>query len=140
MLLAYLIHLLEEYFGGEGLPQWFSRHLPGDLSDHDFLVINGVALLIVFSIAVSVQAGLKALVPLIAVGALFFVNAWLHLLAGLFTWSYSPGLFSGILCYMPLGILMFRKIFPLCPMEKRVMGVVLGIVLHILVFFIAVNI
>lgn len=104
------------------------------------MLINGVALLIVFIIAASIQAGLKAFVPLMAIGVLFFVNAWIHLLAGLFTCSYSPGLFSGILCYIPLGFLMFRKIFPLRPREERVTGVTLGIVLHILVFFIAINI
>lgn len=39
---TYLIHLLEEYFGGEGFPVWLSRFMNANLSAADFLLINGI--------------------------------------------------------------------------------------------------
>jgi hypothetical protein len=45
-----------------------------------------------------------------------------------------------MLIYLPLGYLIFKKIFPLVPEEQRTLSVVAGIIIQIIVALIALSI
>ena len=75
-----------------------------------------------------------------ALGVLFFSNGIIHLVASIFTALLSPGTISGVIVYISLGILMFKKILPLLPGQQRYLSVATGIILHIIVSVIAFNI
>jgi uncharacterized membrane protein SirB2 len=77
---------------------------------------------------------------LIALGTLLFVNGVVHIAASLLTVTYSPGTISGVIVYIPLGILIFKNIFPLLPEQQRYFSVATGIILHIIISIIAFNI
>ena len=101
--LTYLLHLAEEWWGGEGFPAWINRIAGVPMGEIQFLVWNGLAL---FCLTVGVFLALRTKslrwLPL-AFGVAYLLNALSHLAASLLTVSYSPGLVSGLLLWTPLG-------------------------------------
>jgi hypothetical protein len=49
---------------------------------------------------------------LVALGTLVFVNGMVHLVLSIFTFSYSPGTISSVVLFIPLGIIIFKRILP----------------------------
>ncbi len=137
---AYLIHLLEEYFAGPGFPAWLSGFLNVDLSAADFLIINGIAWPAMAIFAAAYKLGWKNNVVLLALWTVLFINGLLHPLASLLSASYSPGTFSGLLLYLPLGLLAFIRIIPELTSGQRNTGLAAGLLIHLLVVAVAVNI
>ncbi|HEX9918450.1 MAG TPA: HXXEE domain-containing protein, partial [Pyrinomonadaceae bacterium] len=100
---TYAIHLLEELWGGEGFTAWLARVAGVQLSTHKFLVWNALALALT-ALGVWLAARYRRLrwLPL-AYAVAFLLNALSHLAASLYTNSYSPGLVSGLLLWLPLA-------------------------------------
>lgn len=130
---AYLLHLLEERYVGEGLPAWFSRLFSVELTVDEFIIINAIAfsLIVVFVLIYTLGSGSDVI--LLALVTLFFVNGWVHLVASLLTASYSPGTITGLAFYIPLGFLFYRDLLPRLSKQERRTGIVMGIVIHLLV-------
>lgn len=137
---AYLIHLLEEYFGGVGFPHWFSNLLNISLTPENFILINafGFSATLIITILYNLDKANDFIIAVL--GTLFFVNGIVHLLATLFSATYSPGTITGVIIYIPLGILIFKMIFPRIKKEQRMLCFVTAIVVQIIVALIAYNI
>ncbi len=138
--IAYLLHLSEEYFFGKGFPTWFSGVFKVHLSNVDFIIINSVGFTATISLVILYNLNKINNFVIAAFGTLFFVNGLIHFLASLFTTSYSPGTITGVLLYLPLGHLIFKKIFPLVPEGQRALSVASGITIQVVVAFVAMNI
>jgi hypothetical protein len=132
-----LIHQLEEYFGQ--FPLWYSNLLNAQLSNQDFIVINGVGLLIFLTFALSYIINKNNLI-LVALGTFVFVNGMIHLLLSFFTLSYSPGTISGVVLFIPLGIIIYKNIMPHLSKRERILAIALGIFALVTVSIIARNI
>lgn len=131
---AYLIHLAEEWWGGVGFAAWTANALGRPVSETRFLVINGIALPILTVCTLIAVRSRSFRWFVISFGTLVLVNGILHLLGSLVTASYSPGVVSGSLVYLPLGALALR--------DGRTdegfgRAVALGIALHVVVAVIA---
>jgi hypothetical protein len=112
ILFTYLIHIAEEYWGGEG----YSAHLLQTkgvyMSPSRFLIVQaiGVALMaagILIAKRLSFPNGMAVIL-----GATILGNAATHIVSSLRTFKYEPGLFSAIAIWAPLGlftILYFRR-------------------------------
>jgi len=131
-----LVHQLEEYFGQ--FPLWYSNLLNVQLSNQDFIMINGVGLFIFTAFAFSYIFYKNNLI-LAALGTLVFVNGMLHLLLSIFTLTYSPGTISGVVLFIPLGIIIFKKIFPQLRDGERIIAIAIGIFVLFTVSMIAIN-
>ncbi len=131
------IHQLEEYFGE--FPAWFSNLLNAELSNNDFLMINGIGLFIFIAIAL-IYTFSKNNMLLVALGTLVFVNGMTHLIASILTLSYSPGTISGTLLFIPLGIIIYKKILPLLKESEKIIAITLGIISLLAVSIVAINI
>lgn len=132
-----LVHQLEEYFGQ--FPLWFSNLLNAELSNQDFILINGVGLFVFTAFSLSYIFNKNNLI-LVAMGTLVFVNGIMHLLLSILTFSYSPGAISGVVLFFPLGILIFMKILPKLRESERIIAIGIGIFVLFTVSMIAVNI
>ncbi len=132
-----LIHQLEEYFGQ--FPLWYSNLLDAQLSNQDFIVINAVGLLIFLTFALSYIINENNLI-LVALGTFVFVNGMIHLLLSFFTLSYSPGTISGVVLFIPLGIIIYKNIMPHLSKSERILAIALGIFALFTVSIIARNI
>jgi hypothetical protein len=132
-----LVHQLEEYFGQ--FPLWYSNLLNAQLSNQDFIVINGVGLFVFTIVALSYVINKNNLI-LVALGTLVFANGIIHLLLSIFTFSYSPGTISGVVLFIPLGIIIFKRILPQLNDGERVIAISIGIIVLFTVSMIAINI
>jgi len=131
-----LVHQAEEYFGQ--FPVWYSNLLNVDLSNRDFLVINSIGLIIIAFLSLSYLL-IKSKMLLVALGTLVFVNGLVHLVLSLFTLSYSPGVVSGVVLFLPLGAIIYKQILPQLPENERIMAIAIGIISLFAVSMIAMN-
>jgi hypothetical protein len=102
--LSYLLHIAEEYWGGEGYPAYILRLRGVHMSTGRFLAAQTIGFILV-TIGVILAKRLKFLpMMLVILGALIAGNALTHTVTALSSLSYGPGLFSSILVWGPLGI------------------------------------
>ena len=132
---AYVIHVGEEWAGG--FPTWIATVVGRALPAAAFFIINGVALVLVV-------AGIRAAIRddrhgwiAIAVATIVLVNALVHAAGGVLTRSYSPGLISAFVLYVPLGSLTLIRAFDQASRPQLARGIVAGVLLHVAVFIVA---
>ena len=102
--LSYLIHIAEEYWGGEGYPAYLLRLRGVHMSTGRFLAAQSVGFVLV-TIGVILARKLKFLpMMLVILGALVAGNALTHTVTALSILEYGPGLYSSIFVWGPLGI------------------------------------
>jgi sorbitol-specific phosphotransferase system component IIC len=131
MVSAYAAHVVEEWFGG--FPEWFGL-LAGRPLPHDaFLIINAVGLA-VMAAAARAATGRETLGWLaIGIATVIIVNGSAHLLGSIVTGRYSPGLFTGIVLYLPLGELALTRAWSQVPHVFFWRGVAAGVAAHTVV-------
>ncbi|HYY42241.1 MAG TPA: HXXEE domain-containing protein, partial [Pyrinomonadaceae bacterium] len=135
----YLIHAVEEFFGGAGLPLTPHRMRGFNLTPMQFIVINCAAwLLLVVGLALARRRGFPHLLLLI-LGTIFLVNGLLHVLTALRTAAYTPGLITSPLVFIPLGALTLYRLRGDMPLRRYGMGVALGAGIHLLISLLAHN-
>jgi hypothetical protein len=130
---TYAVHILEELWGGEGFTAWLARVAGVELAAGRFLVWNALALLLMAAgvwLAVRFRH-LRWL--LLAYGVAFTLNALSHLAASLYTVSYSPGLLSGLLLWLPLGALTLVPFRKTLTRRGRRAGLLVGLLMHCVV-------
>jgi hypothetical protein len=135
---AYLFHLTDEYL--MEFPNWFSGIFKVDLSLNDFIIINSIGFAATVAAAILYTLNKLNHFVIAVIGSLFFVNGVVHIAATIFTTSYSPGTISAIFLYLPLGYLVYRKIFPILSEQQRSLSITAGIIIQIFVAIIALNI
>lgn len=133
---AYVAHLVEEYFGG--FPEWFARIAGSPLPRGDFLLINAVALLVMMAAVRAATRRESFGWMAIAIATILLVNGLAHTLASIATGTYSPGLFTGVVLYLPLGQLALLRAWHQAPPGFFSRGIMAGLAAHAAVTFIAV--
>ena len=133
--LAYAFHILEEWFGG--FPEWLAVVTGSPLPRGAFIVINAVALAVMI-LATRAAARRESHGWMgIAIATILLVNGIAHILGSLVTGTYSPGLLTGVVLYLPLAQLALARAWSQAEGAMFGRGVVAGIALHALVFVIA---
>ncbi len=128
---AYLIHLAEEWFAG--FPGWIGSIIGSPLPTIAYVGINGMALvLLVAGIRAAIRSERYGWVA-VAVATVTLVNTVAHVAGAALTRSYSPGLVSAVLLYVPLGTLtMIRAMDQASAQMTR--GILAGLLIHAAVF------
>ena len=133
---AYAIHVAEEWFGG--FMTWVAQVAGSAMSDTGFLAINAVAmLLLVAAVRAASRADSHGWMA-VAIATVFLINTVTHVAGAVLTRSYAPGLISAVVLYVPLGSLTMIRAFDQAPRAAIARGMIVGAVLHALVFVIAV--
>ena len=111
-VVTYVIHVAEEYWGGEG----YSAHLLESkgvyMSPSRFLVVQAIGVaLMAAGVVIAKQLRFPNAMTVI-LGAAVLGNATTHIVSSLRSFKYEPGLISSIVIWIPLGlfsILYFRR-------------------------------
>jgi hypothetical protein len=104
-----------------------------ELAMGEFLLWNAVALLLM-SVSIFLTLRFKSLNwLLLAYGTSFLLNALSHLVMSLYTTSYSPGLVSGLLLWLPLGALALFRFRKTLSRRGRRAGLLVGLSIHCVV-------
>jgi hypothetical protein len=100
---AYLVHLAEEFWSPPTFYVWASRFAGIDFTARVFLATNTLfAALMIVAVAL-IRRGTWPPWVVLALATVVALNGLLHLLGTALSRSYSPGLLSGLLLYLPLG-------------------------------------
>lgn len=100
---TFLLHLVEEYFGGEGFSANLSRTRGVSFSSWRFFALTSLGLfLMVLGLILAYQHNFPQMM-LVILGTTVLLNGLSHAITSLKTSSYNPGLISGVLIWMPLG-------------------------------------
>lgn len=105
---TYALHVAEEYWGGESFPRWISRLAQVQFTAPAFVRLNAVAMGAMLVAVWCLHRGRCR--PLAAtLGAIVLINGLAHTIGSLVTWSYSPGLVTGLFLWVPLGVAALRR-------------------------------
>jgi uncharacterized protein with HXXEE motif len=132
---AYGVHLVEEWLGG--FPAWIATVVGRPLPGTAFLIINAVAMvLVVIGIRAAVSAERYGWIG-VAIATVFLINTVSHLAGSLVTGTYSPGLLSAVILYVPLALLTLTRAVDQAPRDHVLRGAIVGAVIHFIVFIVA---
>ncbi len=128
---AYLIHVTEEYLGGGALNTAASANLKGvNLTASQFVIINGLAfLLLILGIFLSRIFKFPDWL-LVCLGTILLINGITHSVSTVVKTEYSPGLITGILIFMPLGVLTLIGLKARMSTRRYLVAVMVGIATH----------
>jgi Protein of unknown function with HXXEE motif len=124
---TYVIHLTEEYLAAGGFPLWAERTLAIRFSNAEFTAWSTLALGLTCFGAWLVSRDSKFRFIEIALAIAVLGNVAMHVFASLLTWTYSPGLVSGVLIWIPLGAVRLRSARRASTRRGYIAGVYLGL-------------
>jgi hypothetical protein len=132
---AFVLHVGEEWFGG--FPDWIGSVVGRSLPAAAFFIINGVALvLLVAGLRAAIRAEKYGWIA-VAVATIVLVNTLAHAAGAALTASYSPGLISAVIVYVPLGSLAMIRAVDQAPRPQLTRGIIAGLLIHAIVFVVA---
>ena len=125
--ITFLIHITEEYFGGEGYSGYLLRLRGITLSPQRFLVGQAIAFALMVA-GVILAKQLKFLNYMIVImGALVLVNALTHCVQSVTQGQYVPGLVSAIILWLPVGMITLLRFKSQMRTSKYWICVTLGV-------------
>ena len=102
---TYLIHIAEEFWGGEGYLAYLFRLRGVEISPTRFFVLQGLGVVLVTAgVIISQQLHFPRFM-LVLLGALVLSNGITHTVTAVLDGGYGPGLVSCVLIWIPLGLL-----------------------------------
>jgi hypothetical protein len=132
---AYLVHVGEEWVGG--FATWIGTVSGRSLPTPAFFIVNAVALVLVV-------AGIRAAVRedrygwiAVALATIVLVNTVAHAAGAALTRSYSPGLISAVVLYVPLGSLAMIRAIDQASRAQLIGGIATGLLIHAIVIIVA---
>lgn len=131
LVASYAAHLVEEYVGG--FPEWFALIRGSPLPLEAFLAINAVGLAAMAAAARAATRREDLGWLGIGIATIVLLNGVAHLLASLVTATYSPGLLTGLVLYLPLGQFALVRAWHQAPTPCFWRGVTAGVAAHTLV-------
>ena len=132
---AYLVHIGEEWVGG--FPQWLGVVVGRPLPAAAFLIVNGVALvLLITGILAAIREDRHGWI-VVTVATIVLINTLVHAAGAALTGSYSPGLISAVVLYVPLGSLAMIRAIDQASRAQLTRGIVTGVLIHAIVFILA---
>ncbi len=136
---AHLIHAIEEFFGGAGLPLAPHRMRGFNLTPVQFIIINSAGLLLlIFCFYMAQRRGFPHFLMVI-IGSIMLVNGLLHVLTAIRTSAYTPGLITSPLVFIPLGAWTLLRLWGDMSWLRYWLGIALGGGVHVIISLLAHN-
>ncbi len=133
--MTYLIHIAEEYWGG--FPAWIARLGGVESSNSNFLSWNSGALVMMIVGVALVLRTKSYRWLLVSFGTAVLLNGLTHAGVNVATRSYSPGVISGLLLFVPLGAITLRRGHEHVNRRTFRAGLIVGVVMHMVVVLLA---
>jgi hypothetical protein len=125
---TFLAHIAEEYWGGFAAR---TQELTGLVfPEPAFLAANALFWVLMCGAVILVFRRPSRELLVVALGIIVTINAALHAGGALLSKSYSPGLGTGVVLWLPLGVAALVYGHRLLPTRSFRTGVVIGIVVH----------
>jgi hypothetical protein len=128
-----LLHLIEEYWGGTALSNSPDKMRGVNLAPAQFLALTGFGLaLMIAGIILALRFGFPQLL-LVILGIFVLINGLSHTLTSVLKAEYNPGVISGLLIWIPLGVVTLIGLKDSMTGHRYWMGTAIGIGIHAVV-------
>ena len=100
------LHICEEFIYPGGFAAWYRRYKPSrmaSITPRFLIVVNGLLLIACYDVGV-LGPRPSGVALWLTIMALLAANAGWHVVGAVKTHSYSPGLVTGLLLYVPLAV------------------------------------
>ena len=107
LTIAALIHIFEEFVFPGGFKAWWCAYRPeiaASVTNRFLVIINVVLIVFSATVAFAAQRRGNGVEAWLVLAALLAGNGVFHVVGAIKTNSYSPGMISGVLLYIPLAI------------------------------------
>ena len=131
--ITYLIHIAEEYWGGEGYPAYILRLRGVHMSTARFLVAQSVGVVLVTIGVILARRFNFPQMMLIILGSIVLVNGLTHTVTALSIMSYGPGLWSSIFIWLPLGIFTLVRFRNAISRKRYWIAIAIGVGINVVV-------
>ena len=136
---SYLVHIVEEYWCGERFFIWLNHFVGARMTAKSFLLLNGIFFFIMITAcAIALYRGDERIPMVLA--SIILSNALLHLIGSIATNSYSPGLVSALLLWMPLSLTWLLSYQPTISAPKKIACFAIGLSIQVRISFLALRI
>ncbi|MEM7746839.1 MAG: HXXEE domain-containing protein [Pseudomonadota bacterium] len=147
LLAIYLVHQFEEHWidllGREYplhallnnlLRQYFGENAYGAMTKEAIFIINTSAVWLTGFIAIARSPG--HVFPAVAMAAIVLVNGLFHILQGIATGTYNPGLATAVALFVPISLLFYRELISksIASFQEVVWGIGWAIAAHAFLF------
>lgn len=133
VLLTYLAHIAEEYWGGGGYSAYLMRTYFVELSPARFLALQLAGVLLML-IGVFASFSLRFPSTMLAIlASVILVNGVIHCVRSVFEWNYTPGLITAVLLWIPLGAVSLAFTWTNMNTRRFVFAVIVGSVISFVV-------
>ena len=137
--LTYVIHFVEEYWGGEGYPAYLLRLRGVYLSPVRFVTFQMLGfVLFVAAGVIARQLKFPQFMILILAG-LVLCNGITHTITALWAGGYGPGLISSIVLWIPLGAVSIALMFGRTSHARLVLATLIGFAINGLIALITIR-
>ena len=113
MPISFLLHVTEEFFFPGGFISWFHRYRPkceGTKTSH-YIAINVLGFLLILAAAIKMSVSHSEYGNLLIILGILSCNGiFTHLLGAVRTKTYSPGMVTSIVLYLPLTVLSYLTV------------------------------
>jgi len=136
---TYLIHVLEEYYGGSSR-RVSNNKVPGtNVSPVQFVLFNGIGIgLMLIGFVIARTDGFVNWLS-VMLSTVVLVNGISHTYATLSRREYNPGFISGILVWVPLGIVTLYRLSHYMPAKRFIAPALVGLAVQVTVSLISRN-
>jgi len=137
---AYVIHVADEAFSGQGLMVWMAAGGGARLSLTAFIGLNMVGAALLYLAAWAARRSTVLRWPLVSGATIICANGILHIVVCVMTGSLVPGIWTGFFLYVPLGgFLLFRLRRSMSP-GLFAAAMVIGFLIHAIVLMLVLRI
>ena len=135
--LSYVVHIAEEYWGGEGYVAYLYRLRGTHMSPTRFLVFQSFGvLLLCFGMLLSLRLKWPRFF-LTILGALVLSNGISHTVTAIHDGGYGPGLISSAALWIPLGLVTLFHLWGNMPTWRYIIAASIGFSINIIVGLVA---
>lgn len=134
--LTYLIHVAEEYWGGEGYPAYILRVRGVHLSSTRFLMVQALGTALMAAGVILARRFNFPQLMIIIMATTVLVNGLTHALTSLSNGGYGPGVLTSALIWIPLGIFVLVRFKQDLSRKRYLIGIAIGLGVNVLVFVI----
>ena len=128
--LTFLIHIAEEYWGGGGFSAYLARARGVNLSPTKFLVMNGIAWALMLLGVVLARKLRFSQWLLVCLSTVVLINGLSHTINTIVTGEYNPGVVSGLLIWIPLGLATLFRLKKEMQGRRYWIALAVGVAIH----------
>lgn len=134
---AYLLHVAEEYWVAGGFSAYVARTRGVNLSPEKFLIMNAVGwALMIVALLLAVRLKFSQWL-MVCLAAALLLNGLSHTINGVARTEYNPGLVSGLLLFIPLGVVVLARLKGKMRGRRYVGALLVGVLINGVVIWLA---